>query len=318
MDDRPPAAGAAPGLAAWAVSGLNALFGDYLDARGNGLAVGMALYEHGAPLPLSAGELRAALPSATPRLCLLVHGLGCHEGVWHFPGVPGAQVRTYGTLLQADLGFTPLAVRYNTGLSISRSGELLADLLRDLAAAYPAAVEEIVLIGHSMGGLVIEHAYHLAALREDAWAERVTRVFYLGAPHHGADLARLSHVAEGVLGAIPNPITRLIGGVFALRSQGVKDLSYGATRHHPGQDAAPPPAHATAEHYIIAGSLGADERDLIAQLVGDGLVRPPRPDALPALPPDHIRLLPQIHHIQLAHDERVYTQIQEWVRADSR
>src|SRR5215218_6509355 len=63
--------------------------------------------------------LAALYPDATERLVVFVHGLCETEGAWSL-GVPGGVRRpTYGELLREELGFTPLHVRYNTGLHIS-------------------------------------------------------------------------------------------------------------------------------------------------------------------------------------------------------
>jgi hypothetical protein len=117
------------------ISVLNAIVGDHLDRRGNDLAIDMEFTRVG-------GE-------PTAKLCVLVHGLACTEAVFEFPGRKGV---SYGALLQLELGYTPVAVRYNTGLAIAQNGRLLAALLDDFVAAYPMCVEEVVLIGHAAAG----------------------------------------------------------------------------------------------------------------------------------------------------------------------
>ncbi|KAL8893845.1 MAG: hypothetical protein Q9192_004863 [Flavoplaca navasiana] len=51
----------------------------------------------------------------------------------------------------------------------------------------------LVLIGHSMGGLVIKRAYILAQQKKDfvSTARRIQAIFFLATPHRGADLAQL-------------------------------------------------------------------------------------------------------------------------------
>ena len=78
--------------------------------------------------------LKQAFPDATGKLCVFVHGLKCTEWVWSteaewFYGDPTVN---FGTRLKADLGFTPLYVRYNTGRHVSESGRLLSTLLTAL------------------------------------------------------------------------------------------------------------------------------------------------------------------------------------------
>lgn len=264
------------------ISVLNAILGDHLERRGNDLAIRME-FSRGGGAP-------------TPRLCVLVHGLGCTESVFEFPDRRGV---SYGALLEQDLGYTPVIVRYNTGLAIARNGRLLAARLEDLVSAYPMAVEEIVLVGHSMGGLVLESACRL----ESRWAGLVRHVVYLGMPHEGADLERLTRTVSDVLHALPSPVTRLLGNILDLRSRGVKDLALGAAHDGTG----PVEWLATARHHVVAGTLTRDPRHPVARVLGDVLVRVPGPAA-----PD-LRVFPGIHHFALAHDARVYGQIRAWL-----
>ncbi|MEO8055000.1 MAG: alpha/beta fold hydrolase [Acidobacteriota bacterium] len=261
---------------------LNAIVGDHLDRRRNDLAIDM--------------ELSRGAGTPKPKLCVLVHGLGCTEDVFEFPGQKGV---SYGALLERDLGYTPVAVRYNTGLAIARNGRLLATRLDDLVAAHPIAVEEIALIGHSMGGLVVESA----CLLESRWAALVRHVVCLGTPHDGADLEKLTRTAADVLGAVRSPIARLLGNVLNLRSRGVKDLGLGAAHEGAGRAA----WRATARHYVVAGTLTGDPGHPVSRALGDSLVRVPGPET-----PD-LRVFPGVHHVALAHDDRVYEQLRAWL-----
>jgi len=192
MSDAAKKPAAAPGLGATLASIVNGCFGDYLSQRDNGLAIDMAFYQHNRPLALTPEALRDAFPAPTGKLCVLLHGLCCHEGSWDYPDSP---VRSYGSALQADLGFTPLFLRYNTGLPIPYNGKALDTLLEQLLTAYPLPVEELVLLGHSMGGLVLRGACHFGAERGAAWVGKVSRIFYIGTPHEGA--ARCGHAPAG-------------------------------------------------------------------------------------------------------------------------
>ncbi len=315
---------ALPTWAAWASSLVNGAVGDYLAERQNGLAIDMGFYHRGRPLPLLPGALLMAHPQPTAKICILVHGLGCHEGTWTYSDDADPDRETsYGALLQSELGYTPFFVRYNTGLALAANGALLSTLIDDLMGCYPARVEEITLIGHSMGGLVLHSACHQAVEQQAGWVERVSRVFYLGTPHDGAHLARLAHTATAVLHAVPHPITRLIGAIFDWRSQGVKDLSFGhsAARIEPTYQQ-PAPWLPQARHYLIAGALTDDPQHWATQLFGDGLVSAPRShpqqrdgDAAPALTESQIKLLPRTHHLQLTRDPAVYEQIKHWCAA---
>lgn len=302
-----------------AIGALNGAVGDYLKRTDNGLATEMDLVHQGAPLAITPEAIAAAHPAATPRAVVLVHGLMSTEHVFELPGG-----ETYASLLARDLDFTPFAVRYNSGLHISENGEALDDLLARLVAAYPAPLEEIALIGHSMGGLVLRSATHAASARESPWLPRVRRAFYLGSPHLGAPLERAGNVLAWALAKIGTPYTDLAADLVNLRSSGVKDLRYGNLRREDWEGADPNallqnrrhpvPLLPEIRHHLIAGTLSADP--ILSLLFGDALV--PVPSAAgrarpkhksPLFPADRLRVLPSFDHVRLAHDLEVYRHI---------
>ena len=322
MPNQPPSS--PPVWAAWMASLTNGAVGDYLHTRQNGLAIEMAFYHQGRPLSLTREAVLAAHPRPMNRLCILVHGLSCHEGVWLYPDPtePGHDT-SYGALLQRDFGYTPFFVRYNTGLALADNGARLAALLHDLLACYPTPVEDILLIGHSMGGLILRSACHIGSQQQAAWVPRVSQVFYLGTPHEGARLARLGQATTTVLHAVPHPITQLLGNVLDIWSQGVKDLrltqpltaevgSGNATEREPM------PWLPHTRHHLIVGALTEDPQQLATRVFGDGLVAVPKVhprqrtgDASAPAMDDSLTVLPHTHHLQLTCDPAVYAQIKQ-------
>ncbi len=204
---------------------LNGALGDYLQRTGNGLATPMTLVHDGKPMPPTREALRAAYPEATGRIAVFVHGLMSIESVWRM-----SDGRTYGSLLARDLGYTPVFLRYNSGLHISENGEALDGLLGRLVASYPVPVEEILLVGHSMGGLVLRSATHAASEEARSWLRLVKRAFYIGTPHLGAPLERLGNLVSWTLQKVGNPYTSLVADIVNLRSNGVKDLRFANLR----------------------------------------------------------------------------------------
>jgi pimeloyl-ACP methyl ester carboxylesterase len=247
----------------------------------------------------------------------------CTEAVWTHEG--GGD---YGSMLARDLGFTPFYVRYNSGLPIAENGTALSALLDRLVAEYPVPLEEIVLLGYSMGGLVVRSACHVASVSgQGAWLPLVRRALYVGTPHRGAPMERLGRVVSKVLRAIDDPYTRLIADLGDLRSDGVKDLGDADLRH---EDRArwqpriglrdprhPVPLLPQIQHYLVAGSLSADPR--LASLFGDSVV--PLGSATDgscvdaatfALPPSHVKIVGGASHLTIAHDPRVYEHLRAW------
>lgn len=285
---------------------LNGAVGDYLDRTGNGLGTPMSLVRQG----------RAHAP--TPRLVVLVHGLMSTEVVWRMP-----DGEDYGSLLARDLGITPLYTRFNSGLHISQNGAALDALLEATVATWPVPVEEIVLLGHSMGGLVIRSACHAASEAEPPrrWLPLARRAIYVGTPHLGAPLERLGNVVTWALAKIPNPYTRLVAEIGNLRSSGVKDLRYANLRHEDWQGADadallqnrrhPVPLLPHVRHHLIAGHLTDDPR--LAIFFGDALVpvqsasgKAEEHHRSAIFPQEHVRVLPSFDHLSLAHHPDVY------------
>jgi pimeloyl-ACP methyl ester carboxylesterase len=295
---------------------LNGLIGNYLSRTGNGLATPLALIRGGVPIALDRESLAAAYPAASARVVVLIHGLMTHEGIWQLP-----DGNDYGSLLERELGWSAAYVRYNTGLAIAENGAQFSKMLEQLLAAYPIAIEELALVGYSMGGLVVRSACHAAAALGHTWISRVRRIIYVGTPHLGAPGERLGKLTSEVLQAIPNAYTRLIADIANLRSDGIQDLAHATLRHEDRaierspwdlRDARHPvPLLAGIEHHLIAGSLFTDPR--LAFLFGDSVVRVASATytglALELLPADRVHMLPGLSHVALAHDPAVYAKI---------
>ncbi|MET0385290.1 MAG: alpha/beta fold hydrolase [Polyangiales bacterium] len=297
---------------------LNGLIGDYLSRTHNGLATEMSLRRNESELSCERASLARALPNASSKLVVLVHGLMCTEDIWRMP-----DGEDYGSCLERDLGFTALYVRYNSGLPIADNGAQLSALLAQLCAAYPVAIEELLLVGYSMGGLVVRAACHTGALAQLPWLARVRRCVYVGTPHLGAPAERVGKVVAEVLHTIPNPYTRLISELGDLRSAGMKDLGHADLRHEDRvarsvwslRDASHPvPLLASIEHHLIAGSMFGDPR--LAVLFGDSLVpvvsatfAKQGVDAL--IPPERVRVIPSASHVALARHPAVYARLRE-------
>ncbi len=309
-----------PGMVDNAISALNGWFGDYLSATGNGLQQAMAFYRDNRPL-----APEEMVPPPAGKVCVLVHGLGCNESLWNYP--PPHEGGGFGELLERHHGFTALYLRFNTGLRVSVNGADLADLLRRLCAADGAAVTELLLIGHSMGGLVIRSACHLGGEAGHDWISKVRHVVYLGAPHLGAPLEKTTNVATKVLGLVDTTATNVVREVLNSRSVGVKDLRFGNLVDQDWLDCDPDelminrrvvvPWLATSRHHRVVGQ--AMER---VGALGDGVVRaksaagaghgdqPGAPGA------SDLRVVPGLDHLALARHPAVYEHIERWVADD--
>ncbi len=284
---RSDAFGSLPWLSDAALGVLNGTVGHYLHSAKNPLDLGMKIRFGAGYLPDEPEELARSLRTARPRVALFLHGLSATEWSWCFDGAtyygdPGA---SFGALLERDLGYTPLYLRYNSGRHVSENGRELAALLERVVDALPAPVEEVLLVGHSMGGLVARSACHYASLENRSWVSHVKRVFSIGTPHRGAPLEKLGALVTATLGAIDAPGTRIPARILAGRSSGMKDVRGGALVDEDwlGRDLdcfdtpqmTAIPLLPNARYYFICATVTRDPAHPLGQLVGDLLVRVP-------------------------------------------
>jgi pimeloyl-ACP methyl ester carboxylesterase len=293
-------------------SALNAAAGDALAQAGSPLAVQMGLHADGKTVALT----REALAGLRERVCVFVHGLACDEQSWWlFPDAwRGSRWdgigSSYGVLLSAELGFSSLYLRYNTGVAIDDNARQLAEHLTQLTTLAPQ-VREIVLVGHSMGGLVARRACERPAEHDAGWRQRVHTLICLGSPHQGAPLEKLGHFVASAL-SLSN-VTQPLGTIANARSQGIKDLRHGLRGKKRRPDG--------LALRLVAGSL-ADESDammgpMVGSVLGDGLVTT-RSASDASLTGDVQRVeLAGLGHMALLNHPRVYTLIREWLGASA-
>lgn len=281
-------------------SALNAAFGDHLAGIGNVLAIDMGIYVNGRLVSLDTASLDSAFPAAGKRICLFIHGLAFDEHCWEATAEGEVD---FGVGLQRELGYTPIYLRYNTGLPIADNGTRLAMLLETLLAAWPEEVEELLLIGHSMGGLIARNACEQAAAADLYWPQATSMLICLGSPHLGSPVERLGHTVNTALQM--SDITAPLGKIASTRSQGVKDL-----RHGPGANPATP--HDIALRFL-GSTLTEDVDHPLADWFGDGLVTLGSATEHPITGDVKSTRLGGIPHMTLLTEPRVYVQIRAWL-----
>jgi pimeloyl-ACP methyl ester carboxylesterase len=259
------------------LAALNGVMGDRLAADGNPLATAMSLRVQG---------------QAKGKVLLLVHGLCMNDLQWP-DDYPAAL---------AAAGYTPVFLRYNTGLAIDHNGSELSMQLDDLLRNWPVPVQELAILAHSMGGLVVRSACARAKGRGGAWLGYLRHIVFLGTPHHGAPLEKAGHWIEMLLGKTPwsAPFARLAG----LRSAGITELRHGASTPLP---------EGVQCHTVAATTAG--RRSLLAdRLVGDGLV--PLRSALGeelGFGKASRFIAYRTHHMQLLGQSNITHKILEWL-----
>ncbi len=318
----------APGPQREAVlAALNGVVGDYLAETENPLAIEMRLRHDGRTLeldPLAPEEATSPIAAlgASGKLLVLVHGSSMNDQQWLRKG------HDHGAELARDHGYTPLYLHYNSGRHVSTNGRELDALLERLVSVWPVAIDELVLLGHSMGGLVSRSAIHYAEGKAGAarvWRTKLTKLVCIGTPHHGAPLERGGNWLDVLLGVsrYSTPLARL----GKLRSAGVTDLRFGNVldEHWMGRDRFAMAADARREVtlpdgvacYAIAGTTSPEGQ---SNRFGDGLV--PVESALGRHDQTHMTLaFPEAHqwiaygvgHLDLLSDPQVYGQLKTWL-----
>jgi pimeloyl-ACP methyl ester carboxylesterase len=256
------------------VAALNGVLGDYLAATANPLATPMAFRREGRALELEPSALTARLPDAGPRLLVLLHGLCMSDLQWLRDG------HDHGAALARDLGYTPVYLHYNSGLHISINGRAFGHQTERLLEQWPQPLERLVLLGHSMGGLLARSALHYAVQAGLRWPERLNDLVFLGTPHHGAPMERAGNWVDTMLGATPYVAPFARQG--KVRSAGITDLRHGnlVDEDWVGRDRfrrtadvrQHVPLPATTRCYTAVASLGQRSGDLEERLLGDGIV----------------------------------------------
>lgn len=115
------------------------------------------------------------LPGAQGLPVLLIHGYACNSGYW----LPMSKLLTRARISHYGIDLEP------PGAPIDDFVPQVRAAVQRLCAAAGSA--QVVIVGHSMGGLVAR-AYLRDCAQRGA-APRVARVITLGTPHHGTALA---------------------------------------------------------------------------------------------------------------------------------
>jgi hypothetical protein len=301
------------------LAALNGVIGDHLAATGNPLAIPMRLRRDGVPLELDRRHIATALPDAGGRILILIHGSCMNDLRWSRKG------HEHGAALARDLGFTPLHLHYNSGLHISTNGRDFGALLERLLEEWPVPVEELVILAHSMGGLVARSAFHQAGRAGQRWPGQLSKLVFLGTPHHGAPAERLGNWVNVVLSAAP--FTGALARLPKIRSAAITDLRHGSLldedwqgrdrfRHAPDRRR-PVPLPRGVKCFAIAASAAKGPH---APSRGDGLV--PVDSALgrhadPALalifPESRQWVAYETDHFGLLDRPEVYERIRNWL-----
>lgn len=301
------------------LAGLTSAFGDNLRSAQNALAQPMSVRVNGQVIALDPDALASAFPKATGTIAVFVHGLASNDYRWGGEESFGAKLEREELL---DLT-SSVTLTYNSGAYIYQNAEDFDELMSALIENWPAPVNELILVGHSMGGLVIQGAADIAAKKQSPWRELVTTVFYLGTPHRGSTLEQFSNAAVGLLNI--SSYTRPIYELGNRRSAGIKDLRRGTihedeldpddlelrdlARHHSPADLP------NANYHLVLTRVLSDKWGVVRDIAGDSLVAvksakgEPDKSARTQLPRSTIHEIDGLNHVKLQTHDDVYAVI---------
>ena len=304
------------------VSILNGVLGDHMRAHDNPLTLGMTWRLDGRVLEITRSALADAIPHASGKILVMLHGHCMNELQWCRNG------HNHGAVLAAANGFTPMYLRYNSGLHISENGRALADQLEQLLAQWPTPVQEVCIVGYSMGGMVARSAFHYGKKAHHAWVQQVHKLFFVGTPQHGSMVEQAGNMIDKALES--SPYSHALSRLGKIRSAGTTDLRHGnlidedwkghdrfAHAHDRRQLSQLP---AGVKCYAIAAMIAKEPSEIWGQLVGDGLV--PLKSALGKhrdihralhLPAEHQRVYYGMNHLGLLDSPAVCEQLQAWI-----
>jgi pimeloyl-ACP methyl ester carboxylesterase len=307
-----------------AVSILNGVLGDHMQAHANPLTLDMTWRKDGQAMEITRASLAAAIPHPSGKILVMLHGHCMNELQWSRNG------HNHGAVLSAANGYTPMYLRYNSGLHISENGRSLADLLEQLVAQWPTPVQEIYVLGYSMGGMVARSAFHYGEKAQHGWVQHVHKLFFVGTPQHGSMVEQAGNLIDKALEA--SPYSHALSRLGKIRSAGTTDLRHGnlIDEDWQGHDRF---AHArdrrhlsqlpvNVKCYAIAAMIAKEPSEVWGQLIGDGLV--PVKSALGKhrdrnralhLPSEHQRVFYGIGHLGLLDSQAVCDQLQAWMGA---
>ncbi len=303
-----------------ALSIINGVFGDHLVKKSNPLAIPMSFRRDGKSMDKE--SFSEVINKSNGKIAIMIHGACMNDIQWTRNG------QNHGAALALDLGFEPIYLHYNSGLHVSENGRELSDLFETMIGQSTRPLN-MVIVGHSMGGLVSRSACHYAKVSEHTWNKQLKKIVFLGTPHHGAHLEKAGNWIDTILDATPfsAPLSRL----GKIRSSGVTDLRFGNVvdedwqgrcRFEPsGDNRVSVPLPEGVECYAIAATRGKKASVVSDSVVGDGLVtidsamgRHKKEEFNLLFPLAHQWVGRNINHFALLDDPGVYQTLKGWLR----
>jgi pimeloyl-ACP methyl ester carboxylesterase len=304
------------------LSVLNGVIGDYLEEKKNPLKIEMQFRYRLKSILLDRKSIRETYPNVNGKILLMLHGSCMNDIQWT------RKEHNHGNIIAKELNKTPIYLNYNSGRHISTNGKNLNDCLEELVKNWPVPIEELVIIAHSMGGLVARSALYYGGQEQKNWTKHLKKIVFLGTPHHGSHVERKGNYLDIILEAIPyvKPFARL----GKIRSAGVTDLRYGNLVDEDWQDndrferkadqRQHIPLPNQIEFYSIAAVIGKKTTTVSAKILGDTLVdvksalgQHKNPDKNLLFKKENSWIVYENNHLDLLSNPKIMEKIKEWL-----
>jgi pimeloyl-ACP methyl ester carboxylesterase len=273
-------------------------------------------------IPLDPKSIEKIYPTINGKILLMVHGSCLNDLQWT------QKEHNHGATLAKELHKTPIYLHYNSGRHISTNGQALNALLEELIQNWPVPVEELVILAHSMGGLVSRSAIYYGQQQQKSWAKHLKKIIFLGTPHHGAPMEKAGNFIDVTLEAVPyaKPFARL----GKIRSAGVTDLRYGNLLDEDWQNSDRFKMQGDTRStvslperiacYSIAGIAGKKTASKASQLLGDKMVGVKSalgehndPTKNLHFKKENTSIVYETSHTELLSNPKIYSKIKSWM-----
>jgi pimeloyl-ACP methyl ester carboxylesterase len=304
------------------LSVLNGVIGDYLAEKNNPLKINMQFRYHSKAIQIDNKSLNRTYPKINGKILLMIHGSCMSDNQW------SRKNHNHGEILSQELNKIPIFLNYNSGKHISTNGKDLNENLQKLVENWPVPVEEIVIIAHSMGGLLTRSALYYAEQNQNNWTKHLKKIAFLGTPHHGSHVEKIGNYLDLILESVPylKPFARL----GKIRSAGVTDLRYGnlvdedwqhsGRFERKGDQRQQIPLPNKIEFYAIAANLGKETATISSQILGDSLVdvksalgQHKNPDKNLYFKEDNCMIVFENNHLDLLSNPKILDSLKAWL-----
>lgn len=260
--------------------GVLGLFKNSRSNKKNFFNIDMSLRVDGEDVSPTQLNLPLRFQEKSKKIILFVHGLMDDEKCWQRPKEEGP---AFGKLFEEKTNHIVLYIRYNTGLHISTNGKKLNKILNRLELLYGDHFNEIDLVGHSMGGLILRSTGHYGEKEFSPWIPKLKSVFLISVPSYGSFVEQFANATSFFLSKFYFFHVGWIGKVIDLRSDGIKDLRLGymvdEDWDHPTRTNKPFHFKRTpitpiksVKYHLILGNMGKTESSIVGKVLGDGMV----------------------------------------------